>query len=193
MFICVCIYYLDFDTDSSDEKLTIVDALQTSTPTGNERKQAFEPFSTHVVTHHSLQHVHKEQQENESDLRQQIENVSNKSDLQLQIQIQQQQQQKEVESTTTTGTSSITTNNNNLPHKQYEQKKAVTLVEEQEQELQEKQYENTLKEQKQIAMAGSPYGNNEDGRIQYSAPSVHIDEPEKPTSNASDKYSNGKL
>ncbi|XP_065371667.1 uncharacterized protein LOC135963653 [Calliphora vicina] len=182
----------DFDTDSSDEQLTIVDALQTSTSsTGNERKQAFEPFSTHVVTHHSHQHVHTEQQENESDLRQQIENVSNKSDLQLQI--QQQQQQKEVESTTTTGTSTITTNSNNLPHKQYEQEKAVALVEEPEKQLQEKQYESNLSEQKQIAMPRNPYGNNEDGQTQYSAPFVYIDEPEKPTSNASDKYSNAEL
>ncbi|XP_037821727.1 inner centromere protein A-like isoform X2 [Lucilia sericata] len=188
----------DFDTDSSDEKLTIVDTLQTSTPTGNERKQAIEPATTThtvVVTHHSHhQHVHKEQeqqqQENESDLRQQIENVSNKSDLQLQIQQQQEKQQKEVEKITTATTSFISENSNNLPHKQYQQGNVPVLVEKEEQLLQQKQSENKLKEEAQIAMARNPYGNNEsDGQTQHSSPFKPIDEPEKPTSNASDKYS----
>ncbi|XP_046805620.1 MATH and LRR domain-containing protein PFE0570w-like isoform X1 [Lucilia cuprina] len=183
----------DFDTDSSDEKLTIVDTLQTSTPTGNERKPIIEPATTThtvVVTHHSHhQHVHKEQeqqqQENESDLRQQIENVSNKSDLQLQIQQRQEKQQKEVEKITTTTTSFISENSNNLPHKQYQQGNVPVLVEKEEQLLQQNQSENKLKEEAQIG-----YGNNKsDGQKQHSSPFKRIDEPEKPTSNASDKYS----
>ncbi|KAM7359391.1 uncharacterized protein ACRADG_010440 isoform 2-T3 [Cochliomyia hominivorax] len=225
----------DFDTDSSDEKLTITDALQTTTssslfststsssisPTNNECKQVFEPSLTHVATiyekhqhdvtahhhQHHHQHVHKEQRENESDLRQQIENVSNKSDLQLQIQHQQhelQQQYEQKESTISITKNNNINSSNNLPHKQYQEKEQNKLVVDQptaeydKKPSQPQQYENIekniLKEEKQISnTCSNPYvinnNNTNDRQIQSStAIQQHIDDCERSTSNSSDKY-----
>lgn len=196
------ILFKDFDIDSCDEKLTIVDVIQISSPsTDNEQKLAFKPFSTHVKTYqnqhqssHSHQHVHNEQQqqqqENESDLRQQIENVSNKSDLQLQTQQQHFVQREEVGgTTTTTSTSFITKNGNNMPNEQEEKDESQNQL------LYQTQYENNNKVKEQIANTCNPYGNSkkiEDGRINSSA-FERVYDDEKATSNSSNKYSNGKL
>lgn len=214
------VYYLEFDTDSSDEKLTIADALQTSSASSTGCN---EPSTTHnkTTTKHYYhqhypaafavrQHVHKEQQENESDLRQQIENVSNKSDLQHQRQKHEQQQNiMELASTVATATTmnntiSITKNSNsNLPHKQYQ------LQQENEKNYHhyhlpqpQQQSEKNFKEEKQIANTCNPYVNIEDRKIQSSISASMLssfqriddaEDSERPSLNASDKNSNGKL
>ena len=167
--------YLHLDFHADVERLYVADATNSSMAE-NERQQALKPSLAHATAIETLQsggpQYVVQQHENESDLRQQqIENVSNKSDLQLQSQQQRNQnlqQQKEV-------VAEIITSSFVAKNTEHEQREEET--------------KSCKESEKLIAKICSPYGNVGE----YSDPLQHPTEGQEETSNISkEKYSNGK-